>query len=294
MSRPAFVTFLVLAGCSGGGDNAGDAGPSKDATAHDGETRDGMGDAKEEFPEHPIRTATTRALLPTSVENVLLDPFITSDESWGHFVSVNPGAGGDAAPTFCNALVREVLSQSPIGVSGSVIFATARAGTSTAGCTEILAPFVGGLASDRFMAQILVSRVDTSGAPVPLSTGAHGLDEVVTVTLLPNYLPSDAPQVAYPFAVTKAAPTTIDGRQWGVLALPEPVALPKGGWFSIHLAGSSGSVFLAAPEVVATTTVPLSDAPHRQITSIERAALLEYARRAHVRHSPSRRRGTGG
>jgi hypothetical protein len=275
-SRMALLVGLPLLFC---GCNSGAAGGA-DGGEHD--TGAGMPDVHVGKPPReggaeaaaPIRTATTRSLLPTSVQNLLLDSFLTGDESWGHFRAIIPPLP-DGGPSVCQELVREYLSQSPAGVSGPAVLATASTGSMSAGCTQILAPFPG--VTSTATADMWVSLSDAKGAPLPFPTDTHGLDAVLEVTLLPNYLPTDTPQPTYGLE-SKGAPMVIAGREWGQVALSAPAPLTKGGWFSITLVNLEDSFYLAAPEVVPTDLVTLARPRTRPMTGADRSSIGEYER----------------
>jgi hypothetical protein len=276
------LSVLALAlGCnSSGGIANGDAGAHDSATDAPSKPRDGEAEGAP-----PIRTATTRSLLPTSVQSLLIDPFLTGDTSWGHFRAIVPPSSG-GSPTECGDLVRELLSQSPAGVSGPAVRATASAGSPSAGCTQILAPFSG--VTTTANADMWVSLSDASGAPLPFPADAHALAAALEIAILPNYLPSDSPQVTYALEST-GAPMVIAGREWGRVALAAPAPLTKGGWFSITLVDASGSFYFSAPEVVPTDLVTLVRPHARPMTDADRSAISEYERvvRSGVRKRPS-------
>ncbi len=223
----------------------------------------------------PIRTATTRPLLATSTQNLLSDPFVTSDTSLGHFVYVVLGpVGGVSYSTYL--LDRSFVSQAPAGIAAPVALLGALINVSAAAeSAQILAPFAGGTAP--FDAQIWASAGDASGNPVAFDTGGKGL----VVSLLPNDLPSKA----YPLTVT-GAPVVLAGRSWVKLALASPVPMPQGGWFSIAVEDTTTSFQLQAPEVtpaaaalVAGPLPPSRTAPRSDHARTAVAAYGEILRR---------------
>jgi len=251
----------------------------RDVAVHDGGSTK-RADAAGSRDAAILRTATTRPLLPTSVDSVLYDPFVTSDEDWGHFRAVIPATGPDASVQVCGALNRQFLSASPIGVAAPTLVATA-----ALGCTEILAPFSGGSGPNTFHAKVWISVASSSGVPVPLPSS---LDSTVTVALLPNVLPSAPAAAAYPLTLEAGSAVTLaDGSEWALLSLAAPVSLPMGGWFAIQIVTPTGTIRLAGPEVVPTTTVSLVHPIDRPIRDAERAAIGVYARLAH--EHPARR-----
>jgi hypothetical protein len=266
--------FVVSIGC----------GSSESGTSHDG-------GAEADAPsDGGVRTLTTRALLPTAVNNLLLDPFITSDTSWGHFRTVVPEVDPEKNGGDCPYLARELLSASPIGISAPTVLANPTVLPPSAGCTAILAPFSG--STETVHAEIWVSLRDAAGNPVPFaptSAGKSALERYVTVALVPNSLPGSAALPSYPLEPTAGASVTLAGRPWGQLALSAPVALPEGGWFAITLKNPDASVYLAAPEVVPTTVgtgLPLRSRP---MTDAERGAIVQYGRPRTPQPAPRRR-----
>jgi hypothetical protein len=249
-----------------------------------------MGDAKSptDAAKDATRVATTRGLLPTSTQNLLLDPFTTYDTSWGHFVWVDP-----TTHDLCNNLTREFLSQSPIGITGGVA-KVALAGN----CTQVLAP-LSGASSGRVDTQMWISLSDASGAALPFP--ATNLDAWVKVALVPNYLPSQTPQPIYALDVVTVSPIspadggtlplTISGREWGLVGA-SGVPFTQGGFFVITLVSGTGSFYFAAPEVVPTNAVSL-DRPHvREMGDVERAAIRRYGEVAHGPNRPRPRFGS--
>jgi hypothetical protein len=245
--------------------------------------RDAKEDATDARGDGPVRVATTRGLLPTSVESLLLDPFVTSDQSWGHFAAVDP-----LTSKICAPLQREILSQSPVGVAGAVVVTKVRGN-----CSEILAPLSGATAGS-VNAQIWISLNDATGGPLPFPT--EGLDELIKVELVPNYLPSQSPQTVYPLSVVSVSPIspadggtlplTITGREWGLLAL-SAAPFAQGGWFVITLLDKTSSLDLAGPEVVPTSTVSLSRPHSRAMTDADRAVVMGYERARETHRNPA-------
>jgi hypothetical protein len=239
-------------------------------------------DASDARSDAPVRVATTRGLLPTSVENLLLDPFVTADQSWGHFAAANP-----KTDKVCDVLNRTLMSQSPVGIAGVVVTASVKGG-----CTEILAP-LSGASKGSVNAQVWISLSDATGAPLPFPMNDDELDASIQVALVPNFLPSQAPQVVYPLGAVSvspvspadgaALPLTIAGRQWGLVAL-SGAPLTQGGWLVISLVSTESSFLLAGPEVVPTLTVSLSRPHSRPMAEADRAAISSYQHS--VRHHP--------
>ena len=240
----------------------------------------------------PVRTLTTRALLPTPVNSLLMDPFVTADESWGHFRAVVPSidpadTGGD-----CPYIARELMSASPVGISAPTLLVSPTVLPPSYGCTAILAPCVG--SSETVSAQLWVSVLDATGAPVGSTDGgAAGVDAYLSVALLPNSLPSGPTQPSYPLTLSSTAPVAIGGKVWVVLELASPVAMPDGGWFSITIVKTDAQLYFAGPEVVPTAAGQIAHRPSsittgRSMTDRERGAIAQYGRLRDTR--PPRRR----
>jgi hypothetical protein len=212
------------------------------------------------------RALASRSLLGTSTRNLLLDPFVTPDLSWGHFVGLLlPGVG----TRFDIAIPkRAFISQAPAGVAAPVasVGPTGAFDQASTG-VQLIAPIPGGACL--FHASVWVAATDPSGAPVEDSAFA----KAIAATLLPN----DEPREAYPLARTADAPLVLAGRRWVKLALPRPVPMPEGGWFSIAITSRSLAVDLQAPEVVpASAPEPPAPAITAVRTADERAALRAY------------------
>jgi hypothetical protein len=238
----ALGVLLALSGCTSGPAPApapdGGADPGHDAGAPVG----GVG-GREASPQ---RTATRRSLLATSTRSLLLDPFVTADTSWGHFVGLLlPAVNGRYK---ISAPRRAYVSRAPGGVAAPVASIAAISTLDPAATgLSLVAPFPGG--SHPFDAKIWVSAGDAAGMPVPFDTAAARL----TVALLPNDLPS----TTYPLAKA-GPPVSFAGREWALLALPAAVPMPEGGWFSITVDDVHVTFQLQAPEVTpATATGPV-------------------------------------
>jgi hypothetical protein len=183
------------------------------------------------------RALTTRSLLGTSTRNLLLDPFVTPDLSWGHFVGLLvPGMG--THPDVVTPK-RAYVSQAPAGVAAPIASIAAIQAIDPASTgVELLAPIPGGACS--FDASIWVSAADSAGAPVD--------DALATKAIGASLLPNDEAEHAYPLAKEKEL--VLGGRRWERLALPHAVPLPRGGWFVVAITSRSIAVELQAPEVV--------------------------------------------
>jgi hypothetical protein len=283
-------------GCgSSPSDQSHDGGSPRDAASDQSADAKAAGDGA-------VRQLTSRPLLPTPVNNLLLDPFITSDTAWGHFLAVVPAANPDQTTDACPFITRELMSESPIGISGPTVLVNSTVLPPSTGCTAILSALVG--SSEPVHAEIWVSLSDASGNPLPFppatDDGVKVLEGLVTVALLPNSLPSSAALPAYPLEPTTAAGTgrvTIAGREWGQLGLPSPVSIPKGGWFSILVKNLDQGLLLAAPQVVPVggsgskwgADPALGPARMRPMTVLERGAIGQYGR--HPPPPPPRRPG---
>ncbi len=255
---PASCSSSSPASSSGGSTGGGDAGS----------------DAGEEAGA-PLRTATTRALLATSVENLLLDPFVTTDTSLGHFVGVVLPISGTNYQLYTPD--RSFVSQAPAGVAAPVAIVALSASDGSplpATGVQIVAPFPGG--TPLFSAQVWASVGDAKGNPVSFATGGN----VLEVSLLSN----DASQPAYPLTVS-GSPVELDGRQWVLLALAAPVAMPQGGWFSIVLDDIDATFQLQAPQVTPAGAPAVGGMRTTPRTERDRRVLEAYPV---LTHRPSR------
>ena len=276
LSRPLFPALLALASCSSSPTQylMPDAGP-EDAGSDAGPTDAGPSDAGPDAGDDagpPLRTATTRPLLGTSVRNLLLDPFVTTDTSLGHFNGLFLPIVGTTYTTL--TLRRAFVSQSPAGVTAPVASSGSLSGVDAAATSvEIVAPFPGG--SDPLAAQIWVSVGDAQGSPVPFATGGKG----VAVNLLPN----DAPTQTYPLTPDGAPPQVFAGREWVRFAPASPVPMAQGGWFSIVVDDVNASFQLQAPEVTPTAMTgaipPPKAVPRAARESAVLAGYVEVTRR---------------
>jgi hypothetical protein len=292
--------LLLTAGCPSSDDvhppilaehgpDASDGAPDAHATGAGG---DDVTDASTD------RTMTTRGLLATPVNNLLLDPFVTADVAWGHFQAVVPAVDPSQTGADCPKITREFLSASPVGIAAPVVLVNQAVLPASSGCAAIIAPFVG--STEAVSAQIWVSLSDGSGAPVPIPVGADAagtsLDSFVTVALVPNALPSAAsPPASYPLTLASTPPTSIAGREWAQLELPAPVSVPEGGWFAITLANPASGFYFVAPQIVPASTTTLAlvrslGAPRsRPVTDVERGAMLQYGLLLPTHVTPRRR-----
>jgi hypothetical protein len=259
-----------------------DGGASDAGTDVELDASDTGAEASEHATDAAVRTLTTRPLLPTPVNNLLLDPFITADRSWGHFRAVVPALDPAETGADCPVLTREILSASPIGVSAPGILVNQTVLPPSLGCTAIIAPFVG--STEAVAAQIWVSLSDATGAPLAFPSGSDGggaLDGILTVSLLSTALPSDAgAPMSYPFTIASTPPVVLAGRSWGLLEL-DGVSIPEGGWFVVTLTSPTRSLYMAAPQVVPGATGHgrrPGPARSRPVTEIERGATLQYGR----------------
>jgi hypothetical protein len=216
---------------------SGGTGNASGSSSSSSSSSSGAGGA-DAGPGTPIRTLTTRPLLPTAVNNLLLDPFVTGDEALGHFLGafVLGSTSGKAFP-----LERVVLSRSPIGVTAPIVRtgALSKVGGGAASFV-IIAPFPGG--STPFSARIWVSAGDVNGAPVAFDKGSSGL----VVALQPN----DKPNQHYVLERDEKTPAQVlDQWEWVRLELKSGVDVPEGGWFTILVNDENATFRFAAPEV---------------------------------------------
>jgi hypothetical protein len=252
MRRPLPILVLVVA-CS-------------DAPSTVGSQTGGAGRPRP-LPAHGTpRKPTTRALLATSTRNVLLDPFVTADGSWGHFVGLLlPGVGTRFAVTLPS---RGFVGQAPAGVSAPVatIGPVSAIDASYRGL-QLIAPFPGGTTS--FDAEVWVSPGDAMLQPVDDAAVAA---TAFTVALLPNDEPAHAFRLA-----RSGTPIALGGRQWVRFALPTPAPMPQGGWFSIALERGDVSLQVQAPQVTpAAAPAAAGPPPMAPRTEEDHAALRAY------------------
>jgi hypothetical protein len=220
------------------------------------------------------RTLVHRALRATPVDDLLIDPFVTGDDAWGHFILVDPAGEDSAASNLCEPLAREVLSASPGGVAGASILVNPVTNPANQGCSALLASVIGSAAP--VSAQIWISLDDSEGNPTGLDPAA--LDQVVAVSLIANPLPgatAGAPE-SYPLAVSEPL-LTVGGRTWAHLTTRGTATLPQGGFFSVTFVSSEPSLHLGSPGVAPVATGGLKAIP-RVATDGERAATMVYTR----------------
>ncbi len=186
-------------------------------------------------PKTTPRTLTTRPLWGTSVQSVLLDPFVTSDTSWGTSWASTWKSSTDAVQV---PLYRDFVSQSPAGVTVPVAHypSLTELGTATA-TVQVVAPFSGG--TPAMAADVWVAATDESNRPVPWKSAASG----IAIALLPN----DQPTASYPLSPT-GEPQIFGGQSWTKLAMT-PAPLPDGGWLSLTISDASHHYLFQAPEI---------------------------------------------
>ena len=227
---------LLVTGCSSGDSQKPDGG-SPDAGMPDGGEGGGQPDGGQPEVKHEL---TTRPLLGTSPQNLLLDPLVTTDGSLEHFISLVVLGGGSYQE---NQPLRAFQSLSPAGVALPVSD-VARPAAIQPGATrlEIVAPMPG--SASPLEASVWVSAGDSDKKAVAFSTAASDF----VVALLPN----DKPTKTYPLAVS-GKPVELGGRSWVKFALPAAVSMPEGGWFSMTTTSVKWTYQVQAPEVVTST-----------------------------------------
>ncbi len=242
------------------------------------------------------RTLTTRPLLPTPVNSLLLDPFVTADTSWGHFLLVAPSADPAKTGSSCPRLPREILSNSPVGVSAPTVVVSPKSDPPAYGCTALATTFTGSEAPVTAALWVSLADADGNGLPFPAAgdAGASTLADSLRVSLLPNTLPTSETATSFAFEVLDTPVMTIAGRAWGRIGLPAPVAVPEGGWMIATLARRDRTVYLAGPEIVPTDAAQLAPRPGkraaaRPTTDEERGAVRAYARQQRLHPTPRRR-----
>ncbi len=247
---------------------------SNDTTNPDGGMPDGGGPGggmpdggMHPAPKHEV---TTRDLLGMPANNLLLDPFVSTDLSYGHFVDILFAVGGQSYET--GVPDRVFQSSSPSGVALPIL-ALLPAAKVQAGLDEnqVISPFAGG--SVPFDALVWAS-ASKDKKPVDFDKAGHDL----SVTLLPN----DKPASVYPLAPS-GKPVTFAGRSWVKLALKSPVSMPEGGWFSIANTSGTWTFDVQAPQVTPSSAQgplpPPEVGPRRDRHQAALAAYVEITRR---------------
>jgi len=276
----ALLATLLLAACPSGPTGQGDAtsqGPLDAATSPDAAAAgldaaapgaDASGwdaSAALDASTPSSRTLIERSLYGTSPRNLLLDPFVTGDRSWGHFISFFLGS-----PSEHFALPRTFESASPTGMAAPIVLLAAGGGGSDAGSrpARVVTPVLGG--GGTFSASLWLSASDASGAPVPFAS-------VSTRVAVAVFDPTGVTKVV--LAPDPSATKTIGGREWTLLRA-STLSLPHGGWFQAQVTDLTYSWRLAGPELVAD-----QPAPPRQLrrpaavvpaTDEDRAAIVAY------------------
>ena len=186
------------------------------------------------------RTLLQRALMPTSPNNLLRDPFIDGDAApaYGQFSASY--LGGGAVP-----IARTFRSASPVGGAASIAELRDLPDAGAATIVRVAAPFLGG--PGQFSGSLWISAGDASATPVPFATAAAA----VTVTLTAA---DRTPLVT--LAPSAAGAVSLGGREWVQLVTPASVACPAGGWLVLELADLAYTLQLAAPEVVSSALTP--------------------------------------
>lgn len=225
----------------------------------------------------PLRTLRTRRLRANAPDDLLLDPMVTGDTSWGHFYAYIPSRTGDRS----QQIVRTLVSASPEGVSAPVarIVPTGDVGASAE--LRALAALPG--SARPVSATIWVSASDEGGAPVAFADRSSGLAVALMANAgLPEAATADAPQ-AFALQPDERATRQIEGRAWVRLALPSPVALTQGGFFSIVITDPHTRWWFTAPEVVVDPAVHLGarrPPARRALSAGDRDAIGAYLRHA--------------
>lgn len=221
----------------------------------------------------PARTLGTGSLLPTTTQNLLLDPgfFLTEQggQITGAFLAVYEQGQGQLQ------LRVRIDSTSPAGFGGGVVLARDPKATDTkARSIQFLAAFTGG--KGPFVAKVWVSSTDATGVPRGFPEDGGGF----IASILDPARQSGAVDLVRDAEKTK----TVGGRTW-VLYTGELKKDLVGGGMMIMTTGAKGGGFeLAAPEIVAVPAVAqggLSRKPSlvvRALSDSERAAIETYGK----------------
>ena len=268
MNEARFLLVGLALVCACGGD------PPAVATHHDAPTVDAGTDVPDAGPVGPpVRTVTTRPLYGTDVHSLLVDPFVTSDLSWGHFRAFETSSSDSTYVPF----VRTWMSDSPVGTAAPVV----RLQPFAAKSTSSLSALVPGTAA-AIDAQIWVSLSASDGTPIAFD--GHEAD--VHVTMLSNKgLPTSTDEKTYKFAHAPVETQTLHDRTWSRLALASPVPYAQGGFFLIEVSDPTVTWLFAAPQVTVSTStshraVRGERATERQL-QIARAHLQNVREHAH-------------
>jgi hypothetical protein len=247
-SQSLVVLFSLMFACSCGTSSSDDMPlpPSPDASDdRDGSRTDSAPEASQDVladaldgPPASDRQLVQRTWHPTSVTNVLMDPFVTGDTAWGHFSSLFL-APNDTSKDIWIALPRSLSGSTPVGSAKPILRLSelkAQAGSSKK--LWILAPFLG--AKSAYRASIWASAGDATEHPVPFDSST----EKLTVAIL-----DPSGNSGTYFDPDLSSKKVVGGREWVRMSLPDPVAFPHGGWFIVQVSDLASSWLLAAPEV---------------------------------------------
>lgn len=223
----------------------------------------------------PIRTLTEGTLLPTTTQNLLLDPGFALTEDGGQiagaFLAVYEQGQGQLA------LDVRLDSTSPAGFAGGVVLAKEpKAGAEKSRSIQFLAAFTGG--KGPFVAKVWVASVNEAGAPRAFPEDGGGFE--ATILDPARSSGAGAAVLARDPEKTKVA----NGRTW-VLYQGTLTRDLVGGGMMIMTTGTKGGGFeLAAPEIVAVSAVAAGGLTRgrqmqiRDMRASERAAIATYGR----------------
>ncbi len=219
----------------------------------------------------PLRTLTAGGLVPTSTQNLLLDPgfFLTErgGQIAGAFLAVYEQGQGSLQ------LSVRIDSTSPAGFAGGVVLAKEpKATNEKSRSLQFLAAFTGG--KGPFTAKVWASSVDAAGAPRAFPEDGGGFE----ASVLDPARQSSATELVRDPEKTKV----VGARTW-VLYTGQLKRDLVGGGMMIMTTGTKGGGFeLAAPEIVAASSISgLARGPAlvtRPLKESEREAIATYGK----------------
>ncbi len=216
----------------------------------------------------PVRTMTTRSLLPGAPQNMLLD-WSFRDVGWGKFLGLYDGFSAQYVAQ------SRTFSLSPAGVTAAVaIFEDNLATDEKSRGITAVAPFVGG--KGPFRARGWVSKSTAAGAPAELVDDRLVFRASITTGGIPEGKAYDLARVSQ---------QTIGDRVWHLFEATIDQDLETG-FFNLRFGRKGGGFMVQAPEIVPVGLLPSGDstlslrvsALPRAVDADELAAARAYAR----------------
>jgi hypothetical protein len=261
----ALASALAVAGCGNGDTDTPDGGNNNhpDGGEGGGKPDGGEPDGGKPPPEAHHKLTTRPLLGGMSAKNLILDPFVTPDESLEHFIGLT--FQGQTPSEY--KLSRQTFSDAPMGVAVPLI-ALPRAG-GTVAKFEVLSPFPGTAAAT---ASIWVAATDSTGKSVAFSEAAKDLVAAV--------LPEDDASKSFPLAA-KDKPVKLGAQSWQ--KLEADIAVPQGGFFTLASKSTTWRYLLQAPQVVEGSADANRAPPWVRRDPQEAAAIAAYVRIARTK-----------